>query len=231
MTLTLLLTSSRGGFLAFLSVLAILTLSSVGRPAVTKNVGRLRRNALLSLLLVASLFAIVWPQLPVATRDRIASLTSIESDYNLDATNRTGRGSIWARAISATAERPIGYGVASFPMVDMLRGGRFKAAHNSYIQYAVELGVLGLFLFVRMYWLSWRGLQAARNTLLERAPNREDDEKLIHFRMLQAGLAGNAVAGFFLSMAYSSVVWIYFGLVMASLSVPPIKPSAAKSQN
>ena len=57
------------------------------------------------------------------------------------------------------SRRPVGYGVDTFQMVDMRMGGKFRAPHNSYLEVLVELGFLGLLLFIRMYVLSWRALQ------------------------------------------------------------------------
>ena len=88
------------------------------------------------------------------------------------------------------------------------------APHNAYLQALVELGFLGLFLFVRVYVLAWRMLQTVRQRLLSAPPGDHTDEVLIFARMLQAGLVGNAVAGFFLSMAYSNVLWTLLGAVI-----------------
>ena len=104
-------------------------------------------------------------------------------------------------------------------MVDIRMGGKFRAAHNSFLQVFVELGFLGLLLLVRMYVLSWRALQRVRRNLLAAAPNYERDEVLVFARMLQVALVGNVVAGFFLSMAYSTLLWVLFAVVIACVSL------------
>jgi O-antigen ligase len=156
---------------------------------------------------VVCIGAVIWPNLPLETRARLATVTSLGSDYNLDSTERNGRTSLWQRNFLAVLGRPIGFGADTFPMVDLRNGGRFRAPHNSYLQMLVELGFVGFALFLRAYIIPWRMLQAARQTLLAATPNAERDELLVFARMLQAGLLGNAVAGFFLSMAYSILLW------------------------
>jgi O-antigen ligase len=94
------------------------------------------------------------------------------------------------------------------------------APHNSYMEAMVELGVLGIILFLRMYLLSWRGLERARRKLGERTSiSDEQKEQMVFARVLQISLAGNAVAGFFLSMAYATILWVTFGICMAMMAL------------
>ena len=50
-------------------------------------------------------------------------------------------------------KRPIGFGIGSFGVVDVMSGGSDRAAHNSLLEAFVELGALGLVLFLRIYWI------------------------------------------------------------------------------
>jgi O-antigen ligase len=104
-------------------------------------------------------------------------------------------------------------------MVDVRMGGKFRAPHNSYLEVLVELGFLGLLLFMRMYVLSWRALQKVRHNLLAGAVSEEQDQVLVFARMLQVALVGNAVSGFFLSMAYNTLLWVLFAVVIACVSL------------
>lgn len=219
MTIALLLTSSRGGLLGLLAVLAFLVLMPIKRPQASPDGGRARPRVIASLLGVACVAAVVWPNLPYETRERLATVMALGNDYNSDTTNRNSRSSIWERDFFAVVHRPIGYGVHSFAMVDLSTGGTFRAPHNSYLQAMVELGFLGFLLFLRVYTLSWRMLQKIRHTLLSALPSAERDEVLVFARMLQASLVGNAVAGFFLSMAYSLVLWSLLGAVIMCAGV------------
>jgi hypothetical protein len=205
-----LLTASRGGFLALLFVVALFILLPVKGGAAS---GRRMGRALGSLVIVGCLCIAIWPSLPQPTRERLASILDIGNDYNLDPNNPTSRGQIWKRGMTAAIGRPIGFGVDAFPMVDLRMNGRMEPPHNSFVQAAVELGFAGLFLFLRMYLLTWRALGTARNSLL--TAKREDQQELALFlRMLQLSLAGNIVAGFFLSMAYVTLLWVTFSVSM-----------------
>ena len=211
----LLLTQSRGGFLGLLLVVFLVCCMQIRAP----KEGRKNRK-FLSLFLMVVLGVLVWTQLPHDARERFATVLSLSNDYNLDPTNDKSRGQIWTRGFHATMDRPVGYGPWAFGMVDYKYGGRMMAPHNSYMEALVELGVLGLILFVRMYVLSWRGLARARARLIAGKNGSGDQEEQIVFaRALQISLAGNAVAGFFLSMTYATVLWLAFGLSMALMSL------------
>jgi putative inorganic carbon (hco3(-)) transporter len=219
MVIALLLTSSRGGLLGLLAVSAFLVLLPIKRPQARPEGGKVGPRVIASLLGILCLGAVIWPNLPAETRERLATVMALGSDYNSDTTNRNSRSSIWERDFFAAVQRPIGYGVDTFPMVDLSTGGAFRAPHNSYLEALVELGFLGLLLYLRLYTLAWRMLQKIRHTLLAAPPDAERDEVLVFARMLQAGLLGNAVAGFFLSMAYSLVLWSLLGAVITCASV------------
>src|SRR5260370_32538142 len=133
--------------------------------------------------------------------------------------DKDSRSAIWERGCTAAVRRPVGYGVNTFQMVDVRMGGKFRAPHNSYLEVLVELGFLGVLLFIRMYVLSWRALQRVRQSLLAVAPSEEHDQVLVFARMLQVALAGNAVSGFFLSMSYSTLLWVLFAAVIACVSL------------
>jgi O-antigen ligase len=211
----LLLTSSRGGFFGLLAMLAVLVLMPLRRP----QDGRSRNRIILPVAGLVCASMLVWSYLPAATRERLSTVLQLGSDYNMDSTNNTSRSGIWKRNFAAALQRPVGYGVDAFPMVDFRTGGKFKAAHNSYLEVLVELGFLGLLLFMRMYLLSWRALQRVRQRLLVVAPSEEHDQILVFARMLQVALVGNAISGFFLSMAYNTLLWVLFAVVIASVSL------------
>ena len=233
--IAMLLTSSRGGFVG-LAVIAMLLVflpvkaprseepSPRKRPATQKS-GRKLGGLLMSLLLVGVAAAVIWPQLPPDTRERFATLLDLGNDYNLDATNEKSRGRIWTRGAQATVKRPFGHGPRSFAMVDLRYGGKMMAPHNSLLQAAVELGVIGLILFLKMYLASWRGLGRIRQSLLAKPGplTKEQQDQVVFARMIQLCLVGNIIAGFFLTMAYATVLWTLFGACMAFIALcgPP----------
>lgn len=212
--LAILLTSSRGGFLGLVAVSAVVVLFPVQPPESKNGISKTRNRIFATLVAIAGISALVWPFLPDETKLHLSTLLSLQSDYNMDTSNSQSRSSIWERNFSAALERPIGYGVDSFLFVDAKTGGRYRAPHNSYLQILVELGFLGLLLFVRLYLQSWRALARVRTVLLSVPSSAQRNQALVFARMLQAGLAGNAVAAFFLSMAYSTTLWTFLGLII-----------------
>ncbi len=220
LVVTILLTSSRGGFLGLLAAGSIIVLLPASpRTSVSGTSRGGKSRVIVSIMACLSLSALIWPLLPSETRERLVTVFSIGGDYNLDKTNRTGRLEIWTRGMTALTQRPIGYGVDTFPMVDLRFGGTMMAPHNSFLQTSVELGVLGLLFFLRIYYLALKGLTEGRRWLLKNAlRNREQNEQVIFHRMLQASIFGNILAGFFLSMAYVTLFWIIIGLAMACIA-------------
>src|SRR6185437_13040660 len=107
---------------------------------------------------------------------------------------------IWTRGMKAFSERPIGYGIATYPMVDWRHGGLFYTAHNSLVLVLVELGPVGLLAYLGLLLHLWRGLAKARRTLSQlKEPSEQQKQQAVFCRMSQASLIGNFVAGEFLS--------------------------------
>ena len=210
-----LLTQSRGGLFGLVAMLAVMVLVPLRRP----QGGKSRNRIVLPAVGLVCASMLVWTFLPAETRERLSSVLQLSSDYNMDTTNKDSRSAIWKRGIAAALQRPIGYGVSTFEMVDVRMGGKFRAPHNSYLQVLVELGFLGMLLFIRLYVLCWRALQRMRKSLLALAPSEEHDQMLIFARMLQVALVGNSVSGFFLSMSYSVLLWVLFAAAIACVSL------------
>ena len=216
-----LLTQSRGGLLGLIAVVACMIFVPIRPPDKTLGSTPQKRLRRLPILLgVACLSVLVWSHLPQDAQERFATVLDLSHDYNLDPNDPTARGQIWKRGIQATIDWPLGWGPETFNMVDSKYGGRYNAPHNSYLEVAVELGVAGFLLFVSMYILTWRGLQRARAALVAATSwSHEQQELAVFARLLQFSLVGNAVAGFFLSMAYAIVLWTIFGISMAIIAM------------
>jgi O-antigen ligase len=211
----LLLTQSRGGLFGLIAMLAVMVLIPLKRP----QGGKSRNRIVLPVVGLVCASMLVWAYLPAETRERLSTVLQLGNDYNMDTTDRDSRSAIWERGFTAALQRPVGYGVNSYQLVDLRMGGIFKAPHNSFLEVLVELGFLGLLLFIRMYLLSWRALQRVRQRLLALAPSEEHEQMLVFGRMLQVALVGNAVSGFFLSMSYSVILWLLFAAAIACASL------------
>jgi O-antigen ligase len=223
LVITTILTGSRGGAIGLGAVVLCLLTTSATRPR--RQNGKTHLGRVLVALVVLALVAVLsWPMLPEETRERFATFSDLGSDYNMQS-GHDSRIDIWERSMKSLLGRPIGFGWGAFGVVDMSTGGQFRAAHNSEVQIAVELGFLGLFLYLRMYWLSWTAL--GRLVELGRAPgaeaSRDAVERGIMAANLRVSLIGNFSAGFFLSQAYSNIIWLLFGLIagMAIVALPP----------
>jgi O-antigen ligase len=222
---TVILTGSRGGAIGLAAVILAYVFSTTTRPSPSKRT-KSRANVLAALAILLAVGLITWPLLPVQTQERLHSLTDLSSDYNmqLGEGKRDSRTDIWTRSMSSLVKRPIGFGLGAFEAVDGMTGGQYRAPHNSEVQIAVELGFLGLFLFLRMYRLSWQALQkmVVERRSLGAAADSETLERSIFAANLKVSLIGNFVAGFFLSQAYSNLIWILFALIagLATASVP-----------
>jgi O-antigen ligase len=144
------------------------------------------------------------------------TLLTLQDDYNM--TEETGRITIWKRGISVMLARPQGSGIAAFQAAEGSIGGRYQAAHNTLIQVGVELGLLGLLVFLLMYKSAFGALQRIDNemALAGDGPSRIDAElRLLRAYVVGArgALIGFFITSFFLSSAYSSLLYVLFGLI------------------
>lgn len=196
----LLETGSRGGVVAVAVSTLVLALGQAGA----------RRYAALALLMVggATMTAIA----PAEFRTRFIAAYQ-GTDYN--ATSQFGREALWGRAFDYIRERPItGLGMANFPTIEGLScqarrrqglhegGCPWMTVHNSYLQAASELGLPGGLLFVGFMASALGGAWPLWRTRRGRAGPGHRPELL-------ATMVGFAVSAFFLSHAYS---YILFGL-------------------
>jgi O-antigen ligase len=205
-----LLTQSRGGLLALAAIILMLVWKPLRAPAATEAGGKGSGGLLVRALVAGLLSVTAWTQLPADAQHRLGLLVSLQDDYNTDLSNRTGRSSIWKRNTIAGLERPIGSGVDTFTYVDATTGGNYMAPHNSVIEVFVELGVLGLILWLRLWFLAWRSLQPPAATATA-APAAEAQQKrgeqAVFAQALRISLVALFVAGFFLSMSFSVILW------------------------
>lgn len=199
---------SRGGFLGLVAV-------GVSALVAWRAVSFPQR---LGALLVAAAFLSVFASGMFLSR--IASLGNATTDYNV--TDETGRIQAWKRGIGYMADNPIlGVGANAFIVAEgtisdlairaKAQGQNVKwmAPHNSFVEVGAETGIPGLLLFLylagyllrRSYWLGSGSLlgTSTRQALLGGA--------------IFLSLVGFYVTAFFLSQAYSSVLYLLAGLL------------------
>lgn len=133
----ILLTASRGAFLAALVALMIVPWT-LGRV-------HLRTQVALFALLVASL-ALASSLVPDASVERILTIRA-----DVEAGHFGGRGAIWMAGLEVAREHPLvgvgtgAYGTAVAPTLHQER-----ASHQTFLQILVEQGIVGLVLFLAM---------------------------------------------------------------------------------
>lgn len=202
---------SRGGFLALLAVIAFVLLGFTTVPA------RARLAGLVAILAITYAAASdrYWAQ--------VQTILSPTQDYNL--TSDAGRVKIWERGLGYMADHPIlGVGVDNFavaegtisPLAKRQERGigvRWGAAHNTFIQVGAELGVPGLLLFVGMIASAFAALRRAARRAQSSSPPASDASRLA--QSLMAALVGFIVGAFFLSLAFTDVMYTLVALAVA----------------
>lgn len=200
-------TKSRGGFLG----LTVVTLVSLFQYKKFRKIGILRIVAVLALLLM-----VMYMRGGSEYTERIASIFDQEQNYNYTA--EQGRIQVWMRGVDMLLSNPVfGVGANAYIAADGLlyenTGGRFQAAHNSFVQVGAELGFPGLILFCYMIWKSIRYLQAI---VSRHSPvNSKASSFLPTTYSFIGAWVGYLVCGAFLSAAYTSVFYLLLGLSYA----------------
>jgi O-antigen ligase len=215
---TILLTGSRGGIVAFGVVLLMLFLTR------TTGIGVGRK--LLLMVALASSWFLMKDKIDV---ERYLTLSNLSSDYNV--TSEGGRTRLWGEAIDLSLAHPLtGVGVHCFAtaadQARRLAGEpylRWHAVHNSYLQVAAEVGLIGLAVYLLIYLRSLR-------TFIRLSRSRPQSPDALEIAALSGlmllGFTGLMISGFFLSQGYSIFSTLYFALA-ASLARIQSAPSAA----
>ena len=191
---------SRGGFIAFVVVIGFMVV-------------RYRGIALRMRLLATAVVVLAF--LGFATDKYWDQMTTIGSDTDYNMTEESGRINIWRRGVGYMIDSPtFGVGPNNFQVAEgtlspfasraqMGLGVRWNAAHNSYVQAGAELGIPGLLLF----------LAVIGSTLITlRRIGRQDAGGLSS--ALTASLLGFVVGAFFLSLAYSEMLYTLVALAI-----------------
>jgi O-antigen ligase len=215
---TILLTGSRGGIVAFGAVLLMLLL--------TRTIGfGLARKVFLMVLLASSAF-LMKDKINV---DRYLTLFDLSSDYNV--TTEGGRTMLWNEGLELSLAHPVtGVGVHCFAFANdrarRLAGQTFlywQDVHNSYLQVAAEVGLIGFALYLLIHL---RSLRTFFRLSRSRPQSPESAELGALSGLMLLGFTGLMISGFFLSQGYSIFSTLFFALA-ASLERLQSQPSAA----
>jgi O-antigen ligase len=167
--------------------------------------------------------------------ERMATILSPSTDYNVTAD--VGRTQIWKRGFGYALRRPItGVGAANFgwaegtlsPLARRAESGvgvKFLAPHNTFVQILAELGFTGLFLLLAAVALTFSSIARAERWLRHRQPGSS-----AMAQALTATLIGLLVGIFFLSHAYSALLYSVLALALTYGKVARLGRFAERSQ-
>lgn len=145
----LILTMSRGAFLALLVVLFFIFIRSQ------------KKLLLVGIAAAAMIFA--WGKMSDVQRERYLSLTGADVR---GAKTAAGRVAGVGHEFELALEMPIfGHGIGTTPEAKFHRTGRTQAAHSFPAELIIEIGIIGFVIFARFILSAWRNLKALTGTL------------------------------------------------------------------
>jgi O-antigen ligase len=197
----ILLSASRGG--AFAAVVAMMLV-----PIGFAKMSHLRKVAVAGSLVIAVIAAALtvpdrsWERL-MTIDDEASTRWTLGNLENLDLMNM--RVAIWKEGLDQFKESPfVGVGAGGYlNVVDPVHGER-RVAHNIFLSILVELGMIGLLLFVLMMTM-----------LFVSTRHLPSDERLTWIFVLGTYLVG----GLFLSWEHTKQTWMIVGLLAARFTV------------
>ena len=202
-------TGSRGGILALGTVLLIVLLTKIG--------GIDKGYKILFVVMLASTWLLMRDRIDM---ERYLTLFDISSDYNVS--SQGGRLELWQAAIDLSLANPItGVGVNCYPFAHFLARERtgdpfreWATIHNSFLQVASEVGLIGFGIFVLINLRSV--FTFFRISRIQSQPQSSKTSEITTLSgLMLLGFVGLLVSGFFLSQAYSLYFTLYFALAAA----------------
>jgi O-antigen ligase len=208
--LLILLTQSRGAFLALVAMITVMIATRRGR----------RVRLLVSIGIVGVIVASV---IPTSAWQRFQRLSRATSTSNLAEVDGEGsaknRYAVWTVAFRMIGNRPLtGVGLGAYPQAhndytltatDVAGGARgYRDTHSTYFNLAAELGIPGLLLFLGIVGTTLLHSERARRAYSHTLPDLT--AQLLY---LELGLFGFLVAGVFGSFAKLSFLYLHIALI------------------
>jgi probable O-glycosylation ligase (exosortase A-associated) len=205
------------GIMALSAAAVVLTFSRAGFLTLAATfvlfLGMLVRQKSAGVAIVLLIIGVAAPtMLPSGYIDRLATITNIEQDRTGSAQGRWNDTKV---ALSVIGKSPIvGAGIGQDLLVmNEARGeDEWTSVHNAYLQYGVDLGVLGLLLFA---WLHLTCLRAARAVDRRASVDPSVRELQPLACGLQISLVAFGVAAMFHPIAYQFYFFSVAGLAVA----------------
>jgi probable O-glycosylation ligase (exosortase A-associated) len=193
------ITFSRGGFLTLATLLLLYVWRLRARP---------QRRWVWGLI---GVILICIPLVGPSYMDRLSTITNFEADKSGSAQER------WAdmeAAAAFTLEHPlIGAGIGQNMLaVQEERGPDGGIVHNVYLEYAAELGLVGLAIFLLFYFTSVKSAAS-----VQRGAEKEGDTEMFTMgEAIQFSLIAFGVAAMFHPVAYHMYLYYFAGLAVAA---------------
>lgn len=180
------LTQSRGGMLCIIFVVGM-SAFYLSKKLIYKIIG------VLSILFIYIFYAY---------SSRFTGALNYQDDQSA-----LGRIDVWGRGLIALKSSPLfGIGKGQF-------AGYFgMAAHSSYIESVTELGIMGLFLWISLFYFSFKNLRTLRITLIKE--NKGENDDLVLIKSLEISLLAYLFGSLFSSSTYYLTLYIILGLVV-----------------
>ncbi len=224
---TVLLTYSRGGFLAMMLVLALMMFMS-------------KRGNLRYLLAVGVVALLLINFLPSEFTVRLRTLTELfpSSDTNGPVRDYSfrGRTSEMIVALQMFADHPIlGVGLGNYPVLYQQYSQRLgievrsgaRQAHSLYLEVASETGLLGLFSFSLLLWMIFRSIARASRLLVQRGLTSLSNMIMAY----GLGFSGYLIAALFIHSAYPRNFWVLAGIALCIPRVAEVELEATELSN
>jgi O-antigen ligase/tetratricopeptide (TPR) repeat protein len=164
MGLALLLTQSKGGYLALAAGLAVLLVLAVAMMR-TDGLKRIVPVALASLVFIGALGYALTRTPQSAANPGGPALNRVASANSTQEQSAGFRQNLWKSAIELTKMNPVGFGIGTF-RYESTRPGIVPStmlAHQSYLQMASETGVIGLLALLGVFGISiWEMLRGSK---------------------------------------------------------------------
>lgn len=199
--MTIIMSVSRGGFIGLIAMGGYFFKRSP------------RKVKAFSLIVIVLAIVSIAQFAPSSYWDRISTIWNPQTEADEKGGGRT---EVWEKGLKIFGANPIlGVGINNFTTaygLSLNTPGKWSATHNSFMQIGVELGIIGLSLFLFLTLgtvLRMRRLQK----LWQDKQELKDFIWLTH--AIETGMVGYIVCGFFLSQAYFDYLYFMLGLSVA----------------
>jgi O-antigen ligase len=197
----LITTGSRGGAISFFfSVCLYLLLLK------RKKILRTEKVVFL-MMLVGFLASISYLLAPSTVREEVRLRVDPRGVQTIDKYS-SGRIVIWRNTLILIGQRPIlGHGQQTFSKLYYKNFGRLRGAHNQYLSYAVQFGILGvcafILVFIKIFRHVWYNFESEKNISL----------RLLYLSYL-SGFMGYAVSMLFVDVSTPRYLfWMYTAII------------------